>query len=48
MLCGAVGLVDRLLPGGIQPDWPPWVQPAAAAALLGVGGMLFHLGGRWR
>ena len=48
LLCGTVGLVDRLLPGGHQADWPEWVQPAAAVLLLAVGGGLFTLGGRWR
>lgn len=48
LLCGAVGLVDRLLPGGRQPEWPAWLQPTAAALLLAVGGALFWLGGRWR
>jgi hypothetical protein len=48
LLTGAVGLVDKLLPGGAQPEWPAWVQPAAALALLTVGGALFLIGGRWR
>ena len=47
LLCGAVGLVDLVLPGGRQPDWPVWIQPAAAATLLLVGGGLFLLGRRW-
>jgi hypothetical protein len=48
LLAGAVGTVDLLLPGGRQQEWPVWVQPAAAALLLVVGGGLFLVGGRWR
>jgi hypothetical protein len=48
LLTGAVGLVDKLLPGGAQPEWPAWLQPAVAALLGAVGGALFYVGGRWR
>jgi hypothetical protein len=50
LLCGTVGLVDRLLPGGraAEESLPPWLVPTAAAILIAIGGGLFHLGGRWR
>jgi hypothetical protein len=47
LLCGAVGLADLVLPGGRQADWPAWIQPAAAAILLAIGGGLFFVGRRW-
>jgi hypothetical protein len=49
LLAGAVGLVDRLLPGSAEPlgAWPAWAQPAAAALLVAVGGLLFLVGKRW-
>jgi hypothetical protein len=50
LLAGAVGLVDRLLPGSAEPlgAWPPWAQPLAALALVGLGAAAYLLGGRWR
>jgi len=47
LLAGAVGLVDLVLPGGRQADWPVWIQPTAAVILLTIGGGLFLLGRRW-
>ena len=48
LMLGAVGLVDRLLPGGREAAWPGWAQPVAAAGLIALGLPLYYLGGRWR